>query len=433
MIKPLYISKKDLDGYIITSYYRYRAMLQFLYNIEILAPEVIDDLYPIKEKFEKDFSHMTDDGNSYEFKAVEELANSYIRNIKVPEEITSIRTLVILEEVTFFYTFSKIIISNIENMSKETNNLLLDWSKKYNLNETEYIVIALYAIFKTIYRNKYKISKERQERQYLKEFYLYGIEIPPEIIKKRKDKNYISLSDAIPFFDCWNDRQMPERLKFNSLYPFVFAPREELTLCEREIILGERAKSNLNDIIQDLAYYETPSMYDQIKSDIIGIMVDEGKRKNTDFFIKCGKIRENDTEYINNNFNEINGNLELFMMYHKPWNESSNPIAWDPRKEAWDEFEKKINDLYKQYKEAYRRRTEEFFKNNGYIEEKAKRKDDHFKWFVWYQVQGEEPENVVQMIVNEDPKGEDYKGLDAVKRALKSTAKMVGLKSRSEL
>jgi|GEM_PF-3963415 len=430
MIKSLYISKEDMNGYIITSFYKYKAILQFLYNVEILAPEVINDLYPIKEQFERDFSHMIEDGNSYEFKMVEELANSYMKNMKLPEEITSIRTLTILEEITFFYTFNNVIVDNIENMSKETANALLKWAEKYNLNNMEYIVISLFAIFKTIYESKYKIS---QERKYLKELYLYGIEIPQEIIKKRKDKNYISLSNSIPFFDCWNDKQTPERLKFNSIYPFVFAPQEELNIIQKRNYISEKAESNLNDIIQDLAYYEMPSMYDKIKSIIIESMIDEAKHKNTDFFAKCEKIRNGDTEYMLNNFDTINGSLNLFMMYHKSWNESSNPIAWDPRKETWSEFKKKIDKLYGYYKEAYRRRTEEFFKNNGYIEEKEKRKDEHFKWFVWYQVQGIEPEDVVQKIGDEDPKGEAYKGLDAVKKALKGTAKMIGLEPRSKL
>ncbi|MWC31362.1 hypothetical protein [Paenibacillus sp. MMS18-CY102] len=62
--------------------------------------------------------------------------------------------------------------------------------------------------------------------------------------------------------------------------------------------------------------------------------------------------------------------------------------AWDPRKESWENFESKIDVLFKQYKELYRERSEAFLAERGYVKERTKRNLEHFKWLVHYQVQG---------------------------------------------
>ncbi|WP_071395082.1 hypothetical protein [Bacillus tuaregi] len=100
--------------------------------------------------------------------------------------------------------------------------------------------------------------------------------------------------------------------------------------------------------------------------------------------------------------------------------------GWDPRNDTWSEFEKMLDVAYKKYKELYRKRTEAHMKKMGYVEGKEKRSLEHFEWLVRYQVQKWN----IKEIADHYSKRERVLGGDTIKKALVSTADMVGLQLR---
>lgn len=117
--------------------------------------------------------------------------------------------------------------------------------------------------------------------------------------------------------------------------------------------------------------------------------------------------------------------------YFKPEYE---PYFWDPRFIPWKDFEDYIDEQYERYKKYYKFKIELILESRNYIPGKRKRKfDEHIKWFVLYQVKGIEPEEIAQMVTDEDPEGNIALGVDAIKKAIKDIAKIVGLETRSKL
>ncbi|MDI3501693.1 MAG: hypothetical protein PWP22_1464 [Thermoanaerobacter sp.] len=97
------------------------------------------------------------------------------------------------------------------------------------------------------------------------------------------------------------------------------------------------------------------------------------------------------------------------------------PLAWDPRFKTWEEFEEQIDFLFKHYKKAYKKRTEEFFRRSGYILGKEKQEVKHFEWFVRYQIQGWSKEKIAK---------EYYVSRQNVTQAINDISDLIGLKPR---
>ncbi|MBP1996921.1 hypothetical protein [Paenibacillus eucommiae] len=102
--------------------------------------------------------------------------------------------------------------------------------------------------------------------------------------------------------------------------------------------------------------------------------------------------------------------------------------GWDPRRETWRDFEEKMDQYYKMYKEAYRARSERFLRERGYVKEKEKRNYEHFKWLVHYQVQGWNLREIADHY--NTSKSEVILQEDAIFRGIKSTAELVRLPLR---
>ncbi|MCH5460943.1 hypothetical protein [Bacillus cereus] len=102
--------------------------------------------------------------------------------------------------------------------------------------------------------------------------------------------------------------------------------------------------------------------------------------------------------------------------------------GWDPRMYSWSEFEKKLDLAYKKYKELYRERTENFMKENGYVEGKEKRNMDHFDWLVRYQIQ----EWNTKEIADYYSTNKKVISEDTISKALHNTASLVGFKLRGK-
>ncbi|AST57377.1 mitochondrial outer membrane protein IML2 [Thermoanaerobacterium thermosaccharolyticum] len=103
-----------------------------------------------------------------------------------------------------------------------------------------------------------------------------------------------------------------------------------------------------------------------------------------------------------------------------PWYEHSI-LYWNPTLETWENFNKRIDALFSRYKELYKKRTEEFLKQNNFVKGKEKQEDVHFEWFVRYQIQGWSKEKIAK---------EYYVTRQNVSNAIKEIADLVGLKPR---
>lgn len=101
---------------------------------------------------------------------------------------------------------------------------------------------------------------------------------------------------------------------------------------------------------------------------------------------------------------------------------SYNGRAWDPRTETWKNFEESIDKVFAEYKELYRKRTEEFLLDRGYVKEREKRNLDHFKWLVHYQVQRWSLREIADYYSQNT---DELVHEDTVFHGIKSTAKLV--------
>lgn len=372
MIEPLYKRNNDIDEEgIVYSKYRYDVIYKFLKTIHIIAPEVERDLYPIMQLVK---DTVKKDGDGLYLPPWSELS-------KLDEQ--------------------KYII--LKNSIKE-------WALKYNLIDKNgfYINIALHAICDAINSETYNIDEDvddvekeinLQKKKILSKYDDMLVNLPEALIDgsiENDDEIYV-LKKATGR----NDRRCYYRLEWD--FPFVFAPSAEYHIYggSEEDILDNWEKPET---------YETPYIYDYMKSVLL-------------YDYRMEKYRKYEYgDKIIKHMNKPSDELKMYAdFYVEPWNESLNPIAWDPREETWDEFEKKIDELYKHYKEAYRKRTEEFFKKNGYVKGKEKYEDSHFEWFVRYQVQGWSKEKIAR---------EYHVTRQSVTNAIDEIGDLVGLKPR---
>ncbi|PHO06651.1 hypothetical protein BFT35_10340 [Thermoanaerobacterium thermosaccharolyticum] len=399
MIEPLYKRNDDIDKNTptVTSYYRYKAILQFLYNIEILAPEAIDDLYPIaklldeevaknkeailekvkdRKKLFRDLKRLQQ-LNEEDFKKI---FDNSIHNKEILLEKKLLSSKKLFNDYTVCSMYYILFMNDTTRpaMYKFAESLY-HWVQKYNLNNANsfYADVAILAILKTIgVKYGYRIIDE----------VCYEINIPIEIIKKRENTNYISLSRGLVFDNCYSDYKKLGLVDMDEIYPFVFIPDisfEDNTDFYKLFYMSNRYDFLINRLKKYITQSQTMETY---------------FRKILQDFIK-----DND---------KTKKNLNVVM---KP------QMAWDPRKETWDEFEKKIDELYTQYKEIYKKEIEDFFKDNDYIPGKGKYEDSHFEWFVRYQVQGWSKEKIAR---------EYHVTRQSVTNAIDEIGDLVGLKPR---
>ena len=75
-------------------------------------------------------------------------------------------------------------------------------------------------------------------------------------------------------------------------------------------------------------------------------------------------------------------------------------------------------------------RRESLCQNAGLLRTPEKRNQEHFKWLAYYLLKGWDYETIAQHYMNSDPKGELDIGTDAVRKALKNTADLIGVELR---
>lgn len=100
--------------------------------------------------------------------------------------------------------------------------------------------------------------------------------------------------------------------------------------------------------------------------------------------------------------------------------------GWDPRVETWSEFEEDLDATFKKYKQLYKVRTRLFMEQHGYTEGKEKRNKEHFEWLVRYQLQ----EWSIKKIADYYSTKNTTLVEDTVRKAVTSTAKLIGLRLR---
>jgi hypothetical protein len=114
--------------------------------------------------------------------------------------------------------------------------------------------------------------------------------------------------------------------------------------------------------------------------------------------------------------------------------ENKYTLAWNPAEETWTEFNALLNQMFDNYKRAYRQRTEAFLETNGYKAEKIKRENIHYKWLVEYQVCGKSCSElaIIYTEQSEENSHKDSFNPDTIYKAIKDTASMVGLTLRPD-
>ncbi|MCT1402923.1 hypothetical protein M4D81_28405 [Paenibacillus sp. p3-SID867] len=236
------------------------------------------------------------------------------------------------------------------------NNLkekLIKWSNKYHLNGIEdfYLTLALWSI-----GNYYEECNEVSRKQRVKEIQEYARIFGVSVEECRSMAIYknswpyeecISLSESLYFEDEPDDIELSKSIGkgeqifnsfFSRVFPFTFTPE----------ILSDIGKRSPN-----ILTYESLRLFDETRSDLLG--------------------KANTRDYSE------------FEVLTKPW---EGGIGWDPRIETWKEFEEKMDKQYEQYKTLYRERSSQFLRERGYVKDKEKRKMEHFKWLVDYQIKG---------------------------------------------
>lgn len=351
MKEPLYTFWKDIEdnSCFVNSFYRYKSILQFLYAIEIKAPQVTEDLKAIAdnfyqlskddEKFKRTIAKTNDEiKRTIKFvKLNKENIDSFSRkdnNLLYNSLIEHIITLNFIE-----YT-----LSIDKSKQQHIFDMLKKWSKKYNLDKYKanipkinYELVALNSIFKkqTIIDNYWnELSAES----------LYEIEVPNTILKKRTNRNYISLSSGLSInYDS---------LYKKSLTPFVFIPFNVKNLIQLwKFPFWAITNINLDSILND--------------------------SNELDAYIK----------YLDNLFRILLlSSADLYKSYGN--DEMTLFTCWDPTKEKWSTYSDKIDKLYNEYKSIYKEQVKTNFEFSGYESVKEKVEDEHFVWFVEYQING---------------------------------------------
>ncbi|WP_434578169.1 hypothetical protein [Thermoanaerobacterium thermosaccharolyticum] len=409
MVKPLYTPNKANSYY---SFYQYNLILKFLYAIETFSPEVINDLQLILDIYKKGSEtldlvipeiHDFRTTNRYEYPKLEDFWKTFKKNIS---NINS----------------KKATQQDIEKI-KNFEYALEAWRNKYNLNNENgfYEGLALIAIVITAkymlndslyYENGFFYEKKTDKLIYYLPMAgridISEIEdAPVEIKEKRKDKNYISLS---LFLDVDSDLiRNVKKDKHCPYFVFVFTP-----FCP------------YNPYENNLDYENAEEFEDLLFSDYIkSCILDPSNRNNW--------VLNLDRKYIKNkvlkrkvskfpklsivDIKTLSTDDEIELM---PWYEHSI-LYWNPTLETWEDFNKRIDALFSHYKELYKKRTEEFLKQNNFVKGKEKQEDEHFEWFVRYQIQGWSKEKIAK---------EYYVTRQNVSNAIKEIANLVGLKPR---
>jgi hypothetical protein len=378
MIEPLYRRNDDLtkNGVAVNSLYRYKAILQFLYDIEILAPEVTEDLkgiMPIFKQANKDYINKS--GGRFI------LVNFMLLKKKGSDDF------------------------------RKLCDMMEQWAKKYNLLDDEgfYISIALNALKKNFIKSYIPEKNNKNDFQSKK---MYKVEIPKEIEAKRKDNNYISLSEGVMF--AANGSYNIELYESLGIKPFS-RKIDGYSIDWEEFIFSDFKVERFFPFI--FIPVKLPAKIMLAMKEIPRWSTKDKKEK------KPRNLYEHWEQFDNEEFND----KDVEEIFEEMSGEDLG-IAWDPRKETWEEFEKKVDKLYEYHKEAYRKEVEEFFKDNGYVEGKKKKKfDEHIKWLVLYQVKGWELGQVAKYIVDETGKSYDESN---IYKNVKDVAELVGLTLR---
>ncbi|ELK43455.1 hypothetical protein ABE205_07355 [Brevibacillus agri] len=114
--------------------------------------------------------------------------------------------------------------------------------------------------------------------------------------------------------------------------------------------------------------------------------------------------------------------------------ENKHTLAWNPAEETWAEFNALLNQMFDNYKRAYRQRTEAFLEANGYKAEKLKKENLHYKWLAEYQVCRKSCSElaVIYTEQSEENSHKDSFNPDTIYKAIKDTASLVGLTLRPD-
>lgn len=98
--------------------------------------------------------------------------------------------------------------------------------------------------------------------------------------------------------------------------------------------------------------------------------------------------------------------------------------GWSFLTESRAEAEKRINMEIQQHLD----RIDKSCQDIGLVKTPGKRNMEHFKWFAYHHVMGWSYEEIAQFFTDSDPKGKQSIGTDSVKKAIKNTISLLGLK-----
>lgn len=273
-----------------------------------------------------------------------------------------------------------------EYEDKETRTFLDEWSVLRDANKDHKSQLIPLREVLLQWVRRYNLIEEEKEDSIFLEIALWAIPSLrnyPESIEKKKTL-YKKLGRAIPInFPKWSITEVVyfedesdtiklaennESFTFDKYMPFIFTPSSE-NIHQYKIVKRD----------DELGDFE--NIKDDYKWDVMAA---------------------------------FNGEKENIFGY--------NGYGWDPRMYTWNEFEKKLDAAFEKYKKLYRARTENFMRENGYVEGKEKRNLEHFDWLVRYQIQGWGIGEIADYysangkIITED----------TISKALRNTANLVG-------
>jgi len=109
---------------------------------------------------------------------------------------------------------------------------------------------------------------------------------------------------------------------------------------------------------------------------------------------------------------------------------SFNDFHWSPLVEKKQEFKKRIIESFYYHLDREIEEFERLCYKSGFRKTPEKRNLEHFKWLAFYYVENMDFEEISQRFLNEDPEGNRDIGIDSVRKAIKATARLVGLPLR---
>jgi len=110
--------------------------------------------------------------------------------------------------------------------------------------------------------------------------------------------------------------------------------------------------------------------------------------------------------------------------------------GWDPVEESRATARERIEGVFQEYLAAYLGQMERLAEEREFKRSKEKRARSgadpllHFKWLVRYQVQEWDYDEITQELTDNDPEGEASIGVDAVRKAIVNTARLMELRLR---